>query len=228
MVELERPDGRMRRLLGRTRVGGLPKSVAPLALLGCLLAGLPSAVQGQESAEVASGAATDTITLVDFRGDREWYVVNDGVMGGRSRSSIEQTAEGTGVFAGRVSLENNGGFASVRTRVEGIDVPAADGVTIRVNGDGQQYQLRFRTDDRFDGVAYRANFQTSGGGWEELTVPFSAFVPSFRGRVVEDAEPLDPSAVRQLTLMIADKQEGDFRLEVEWVKAFAKSAESEE
>ena len=41
-----------------------------------------------------------------------WYVVDDGVMGGRSMGSIKQDQEGHGVFAGSISLENNGGFFS--------------------------------------------------------------------------------------------------------------------
>lgn len=44
----------------------------------------------------------------------EWRIVNDGVMGGVSKSSIALTADGHGKFAGYVSLQNNGGFASIQ------------------------------------------------------------------------------------------------------------------
>jgi monofunctional biosynthetic peptidoglycan transglycosylase len=201
------------------RIASLAVVVAALGMaLAVVLSWSAAPLFAQDPSELES-----TVTLVDFRTDteREWFVVNDGVMGGRSSSTIGRTADGTGMFAGAVSLENNGGFASVRTRLEGVDVASPAGGVLRVKGDGQQYQLRFRTDNRFDGVAYRASFETSGEGWEEVTLPFSEFVPSFRGRVVEGADPLDPAAIRQLTIMIADKQEGDFRLEVAWVKAFA-------
>ena len=43
-----------------------------------------------------------------------WTIVNDGVMGGLSSSEIIETEEKTLIFSGLVSLENNGGFASVR------------------------------------------------------------------------------------------------------------------
>lgn len=42
-----------------------------------------------------------------------WRIVNDTVMGGRSQSRFYQQ-DGVGVFEGFLSLENYGGFASVR------------------------------------------------------------------------------------------------------------------
>jgi monofunctional biosynthetic peptidoglycan transglycosylase len=160
--------------------------------------------------------------LLDFSGAevRKWNVVNDGVMGGLSRSSIMRTSDGTGIFTGHVSLDNNGGFASVRTFVDGEKLAGMYGVTMRVRGDGRRYQLRFRTDNRFDGVAYRAEFTTSGDGWQLMTLPFEAFEPTFRGRVFKDMPALDPSAIRQMSFLIADKKEGPFALEVDWMQAF--------
>jgi hypothetical protein len=46
---------------------------------------------------------------------KQWRIVNDDVMGGMSQSSFAQTPEGRAIFKGEVSLENYGGFASVRT-----------------------------------------------------------------------------------------------------------------
>ena len=40
-----------------------------------------------------------------------WIIVNDGVMGGLSKGEMDMNEEGNGVFRGRVSLENNGGFS---------------------------------------------------------------------------------------------------------------------
>jgi hypothetical protein len=71
-----------------------------------------------------------------------------------------------------------------------------------------------------DGIAYQAAFGTAEQGWEVVKLPFASFVPSYRGRRVEEAPPLDPSQVRQLGFMIADRQEGEFRLEIEWVRAY--------
>lgn len=161
--------------------------------------------------------------IIDFRDKelRSWQVVNDGVMGGLSKSSLRRTASGTVIFKGHVSLENKGGFASVRWPVEKLDLSSFAGVTARIRGDGQQYRFRLRTDEQFDGVAYQTKFQASQQEWEVVKLPFSAFVPTFRGRVLEDEKPLDAGQIYQLGFMIADQQAGDFQLEIEWIKAYS-------
>jgi len=96
----------------------------------------------------------NAMTLMDFtpRDLTAWNAVNDGVMGGLSRSYLRRTNQETAVFGGTVSLENNGGFASVRSRVPASDLSAFTGLAVRVRGDGRTYQLRLRSDDRFDGI----------------------------------------------------------------------------
>jgi monofunctional biosynthetic peptidoglycan transglycosylase len=164
---------------------------------------------------------TAPITLVSFQDDLgQWTVVNDGVMGGVSRSRITRTEQGTGLFTGRVSLEFNGGFASVRTKLPSQDLSAFEGVEIRVKGNGRTYQLRFRNDAQFDGAAYASEFPTTTGEWTTLRIPFADFKPTFRGRLLKDYPPLDQSALRQLTFMIADKKAGPFRLEIDWVRTY--------
>ncbi len=60
-----------------------------------------------------------TAVLFDFSDPRSvalWDPINDGVMGGVSRGQLRHDPAGHAVFAGHVSFENNGGFASVRCR----------------------------------------------------------------------------------------------------------------
>ena len=168
---------------------------------------------------VAPGGIVTPESLVDFAaGVDAWRAVDDVVMGGVSRSGLRATEAGTAVFEGELSLENNGGFASVRTLVPPTDLSSRKGLTVRVRGDGRRYRLRLRTDDRYDGIAYQAEFGTAAGEWEEITLPFAEFAPSFRGRRPPGAEPLDPSRIRQVGLMIADKQAGPFALELAWIR----------
>lgn len=160
--------------------------------------------------------------LIDFRDtdNNEWYVVNDGVMGGVSQSSLKRTGEDTGIFAGVLSLENNGGFVSVRADIGRSDLSAFNGLEIRVRGDGRTYQLRVRIDDRFDGIAYRAYFETREGEWNTVRVPFNEFLPTFRGRILRDAPELDPSIIHQVGFLLADKKPGPFSLEIDYVRAW--------
>jgi hypothetical protein len=159
--------------------------------------------------------------VVDFARAQpsSWRAVNDGVMGGLSQSQLRGNDAGTAVFTGVVSLENNGGFASVRTLLEEVDLSECDGLAVRVRGDGKRYRLRLRNVDRFDGIAYQATFDTASDVWQVVEIPFASFLPTYRGHMPRDAPPLDISKIRQIGFMIADKQEGGFRLEIAWVRA---------
>ena len=164
--------------------------------------------------------------IIDFSDPDEkgrWEIVNDVVMGGISQSKMVISQHGTAIFQGNLSLENYGGFASVRTYPQKFKFEGHSGLLICVKGDGKKYRLRLRTDDEFDGVAYQAGFTTTSGKWVNIHLPFSEFKPIFRGRIVHDAPKLDIQKIRRIGFMIADKQEGQFILEFEWVKAYSEN-----
>jgi monofunctional biosynthetic peptidoglycan transglycosylase len=167
--------------------------------------------------------AQESKTIVDFASPTKgpgWRIVNDGVMGGLSESQMSLTEAQTAVFEGEVSLENNGGFASVRSEPTDFALGEYRGLLFRVRGDGQRYQLRLRTDRSWDGIAYRFTFPTTRDEWTSVKVSFDKFVPTFRGRRVPGAPALDPAQIRQIGFLISDKQEGPFRLEVASIKAY--------
>ncbi len=171
----------------------------------------------------ASGGGGSDAGLIDLRDPAEpgrWVAVHDTVMGGRSEGGLTRDPDGHLVFAGHLSLENNGGFASVRTLPRELGLAERTGLIFRVRGDGRTYQVRLRLDDRFDGVAWRFPFATTAGRWTVVTVPFSACEPVWRGRRVPGQGPLPPARIRQLGFMLADKQAGDFRLEVARIAAY--------
>jgi NADH dehydrogenase [ubiquinone] 1 alpha subcomplex assembly factor 1 len=150
---------------------------------------------------------------------QRWQVVNDTVMGGRSSSTVE-VAGGVMVFSGTVSLEKRGGFASVGTAPEHHDLSGHDGVAIRVRGDGKRYALTLRTDAFLEGVLYQQPFETRAGEPMVFKLPFVDFVPTYHGQRLAGAPALSPAKITSLGLLIADQQEGEFRLEVEWIKAY--------
>jgi monofunctional biosynthetic peptidoglycan transglycosylase len=138
-------------------------------------------------------------------------------MGGVSRGNL-RGEETVGVFCGELSLEHGGGFASVRREPEAFALSAYAGLLLHVRGDGRCYQLRLRTNQLFEGAAYRALFQPPAGEWQRVGLPWQAYEAVFRGRRLEDAPPLDPDTIQQVGFLIADKQPGPFRLEVAWVE----------
>ena len=150
----------------------------------------------------------------------DWRIINDNVMGGISQSEVVFRDAGTAIFQGTVSLENNGGFASTRTKPRSYNLAGYTGLIVRIQGDGKNYQLRVRTDNRFDGISYRHHFTTQPDTWVNIRVPFSEFVPVFRGRILEDVSSVSPDQIQQIGFLIADKQAGKFRLEIDWIKAY--------
>ena len=77
-----------------------------------------------------------------------WNPVNDRVMGGVSTSQATATAEGM-AFIGVVSLDNNGGFASIRALPREYGLAGTSSLTLRIKGDGQTYKFGIRTDEAF-------------------------------------------------------------------------------
>lgn len=144
----------------------------------------------------------------------EWSAIDDGVMGGMSRSRMRHDPAGHAVFEGIVSLERNGGFASVRAQPGDVARVGATHYVLVVQGDGKRYKLSLRCDDDFDGLSHQIAFEPPAGKWATVQLPVAAFQPTFRGRKVVGAPPLDPGRLRQVGLMIADRQAGTFSLAV--------------
>jgi monofunctional biosynthetic peptidoglycan transglycosylase len=153
---------------------------------------------------------------------RQWQNVDDPVMGGLSRSSMGATNNGTAVFSGIVSLENFGGFASVRSKNADHDLGTYDGVAARLKGDGKTYEIMLKDETPFGGFSYYYKFKTTKGDWITVKGPFRDFVPRFHGRVLDDRPPIEGQNVRSVGFLIADKQEGPFSLEIDWIKAYRK------
>ena len=146
--------------------------------------------------------------------------INDRVMGGISASQLQLTKEGTALFTGNVSLENNGGFASLQSKPSLYNFTGYEGIAIRVRGDGKRYKLSLKNNTFLDSARYESAFTTEKGVWATVTIPFNTLVPTFRGRVLTNEIPLDISKVKSFGLLISDKQAGPFRMEIDWLKAY--------
>lgn len=146
-----------------------------------------------------------------------WQIVNDNLMGGASTSSFRLT-DGVAAFAGDVSLENNVGFASVRTVPVRFNLVDATEVVLRVRGDGRRYKFTARMEASFDGPLYQNAFTTRQAEWQEISLPLKDFVPTFRGRVLTAEPLLCASKLTSMGFLISDKQDGPFRREIAWVK----------
>ncbi|MFN2223399.1 MAG: CIA30 family protein [Chloroflexota bacterium] len=148
-----------------------------------------------------------------------WHTVNDDVMGGVSSGMVSIDGETQRlVFSGNLSLENNGGFASARTQWLNDDLTGYDGIILRVRGDGRTYQFRVRTEEGTAKTNYTMLFETEPDTWRDIYISFADMTPIYRG-VVRQASVLDPGSIRSLGFMLADKQAGEFLLEVKMLSA---------
>lgn len=141
-----------------------------------------------------------------------WIAVDDGVMGGRSRSRLAIDG-GTALFTGTISLENGGGFCSVRSPDFADGWGEYCGVSLRVRGDGKTYTLCLHTRALMPGTSYRCRFDPPSGEWADFLLPFDRFVLMRFGYRV-GVEPVNPAHIRSVSLMIADRQDGPFTLEL--------------
>lgn len=175
------------------------------------------------SLNAAASDPQDGVLLTDFSAatsDFGWYVLNDNVMGGRSEGDFEQE-QGLLTFSGRTNT-NGGGFSSIRTKPLQLDLSDRAGIRLRVKGDGRRYTWRLTTDARWRGrqVSYWADFNTRDGEWSTVNIPFSSFIPRFRGTEL-DGPALESGTITGMGLMIYDKQDGLFELQLASVHAYS-------
>ncbi|MEB8327919.1 CIA30 family protein [Flavobacteriaceae bacterium KMM 6897] len=145
----------------------------------------------------------------------EWTVMDDVVMGGRSSGAISINSEGHGVFEGRVSLENNGGFSSVRYQMKTVSVKGYSKCVIRLKGDGKYYQFRIKSKNE-DYYSYIAKFNTTGQ-WQTLELILEEMTPWFRGRKL-DMPNYPVMTMESISILIGNKRAEDFMVEIDKIE----------
>lgn len=146
---------------------------------------------------------------------QKWTIVNDDVMGGRSSSQMNINSAGYGVFEGEVSLENNGGFSSVRYQFEKIKTTGYKKIKIRLKGDGKKYQFRVKN-KLSTYYSYISSFSTTNE-WQEIEIPLKDMYPSFRGRVLDQPN-FSHEFIEQVTFLIANKRNERFKLVIDRIE----------
>ena len=154
----------------------------------------------------------NTTMIYDFNkksSKTDWIIVDDGVMGGLSQGKFTFDTEGNGVFSGTVSLENNGGFSSVRHETEKIKTTKDSKVFIRLKGDGKDYQFRIK-DKSNSYYSYITTFKTSGN-WETIEIKLSDLYPSFRGRKL-NLPNFNSDSFEEIVFLVGNKKKESFEL----------------
>ena len=160
-------------------------------------------------------SVSNSMVLFDFSKNSnlsEWTIVNDNVMGGKSQSALTIGADGNGLFKGSVSLENNGGFCSVRHDFTKTSVQEFEKIAFRLKGDGKRYQARIKA-RKNDNHSYIAYFETSGE-WQTVEIVLADMYPSFRGRRL-DIPNFNSGSIEEIALLIGNKEAEEFQLRID-------------
>ncbi|HAY37111.1 MAG: CIA30 family protein [Rhodothermales bacterium] len=172
-----------------------------------------------ERPEAPLTALPDTTVLFQFdqMDEASWSIVNDGVMGGRSKGYAELD-EGVLRFWGNL-VTRGGGFTSIRA-FHSMDLGDYDGLELRVRGNGRDFEVELSDGTRYRGrqVSQRSGFATTSD-WTTVRIPFESFRASIFGRQVR-ADAINPSNIRRLGIYILDGKDGPFALEVDEIRAY--------
>lgn len=162
------------------------------------------------NSSIAKESAAMPIATFHSQGaNPRWLVINDGVMGGMSRSKFTVDPKGFAVFEGCVSLENGGGFTMAKRTLDKLSTRGYSKIVLHVRGDGKRYQFRLKPDRR-QMHSYVCRFATSGE-WEEISIAFQDLCPAFRGRKL-DMPCYSGDTLEEIGILIGNRSQEEFRL----------------
>ena len=153
-----------------------------------------------------------------------WYRLDDGVMGGRSETHMDDIVPVGGgdsgdqvlVFSGRINT-NGGGFTSIRSALPESGLPkGTEAIRIRYRGDGKTYKLLLSAGQQSvfsRGPSWQMDLPTesrnSSESMQEAVLPLCNFLPSFGPRSATEEQKktlsLVPQEQRQIGLMLSLK-----------------------
>lgn len=151
--------------------------------------------------------------------ENKWRIVNDGVMGGLSSSKVNVEDDKI-IFSGNVSLENNGGFASLRSPVKDYNFENFSGIEIKIKGDGKRYSISMKETTYFSGYFYTSTFETKKDEWITIKIPFDQFKLYYFGKETKSNKKIPLNKIKEISFLIGDKQEGKFLSEIDYIKLY--------
>ena len=158
--------------------------------------------------------------LYDFQDSKQkqtWFQLNDDIMGGVSSGKFSFSNDHVLTFSGKISLENKGGFASIRSKTNAMNLHSVQKFKLRVKGDGKDYYFNISSSNFVADPGFQAKFETQKGKWQEIELALNDFSPAFGSR--SSKNDLDMSKVKIIGLIISDKQAGPFKLKIDWIKS---------
>jgi len=149
-----------------------------------------------------------------------WQPLNDDVMGGRSSGEVTVAADYLR-FAGEVSLENNGGFASVRSPFSAFKLGSYTHLEVRYRCGGQSFAFVLDVTSGYGRTYWKAPMPTCSGEWRTDRIQLSAFQAYRIGQRLPagGAPSVDElNAMRRLGFITQNKAAGPYTLDIDFVR----------
>ena len=158
---------------------------------------------------------------IDFGKDLKetnWSVVNDGVMGGLSKGSATLTNNSL-LFKGTVSLDNNGGFSSLRSSFFDKDLSKFTSVKIKYKSTGISLAISVAVSRRWYVPNYKMSLEGTNSKWKTTTINLSDFRKYYIGKPMN--ETLDKNTLQDIIrigFITNEKKYGDFEFEIDYIE----------
>lgn len=138
-----------------------------------------------------------------------WQALNDTIMGGRSRGTVQATSEGLAMEA--FVEPEGGGFVSCRSPVfdPPLDLSSYGALELQLDGDGRRFKLALACRDGVAGLTelipgglrWVSEFSTRSQGTSSVVIPFSRLTPSVRATPVGMPVRFDPARITRLQIL---------------------------
>uniref|UniRef100_A0A8D2AFD1 Complex I intermediate-associated protein 30, mitochondrial n=1 Tax=Sciurus vulgaris TaxID=55149 RepID=A0A8D2AFD1_SCIVU len=186
-----------------------------------------------------------------FRGKEDldkWIVTSDKMIGGRSEVFLKMGKNNqSALLYGTLSSEppqdgesSQSGYCAMISRIprgafekkKSHDWSQFNTLYLRVRGDGRPWMVNIKEDTDFiqrKNQMYSYFMFTRGGPyWQEVKIPFSKFFFSNQGRIRDAQYQLLLDKISTIGFTLADKVDGPFFLEIDFIGVFTDPAHTEE
>jgi NADH dehydrogenase [ubiquinone] 1 alpha subcomplex assembly factor 1 len=152
---------------------------------------------------------------------RDWVLITDNVMGGLSKSEIIYNANSI-LLKGDISLDNFGGFSSIRTKFSQLDLSQYEGVKIKFKSTKQHFAFTLENSQNWTRPNYKNNFHSNKDGtWMVATLYFKDFQENVIGQPTGKQLNLEKlKKIVRIGIITTKKEEGPFSLEVDYIRFF--------
>jgi hypothetical protein len=138
-----------------------------------------------------------------------WQALNDTIMGGRSRGTVQASSEG--LLMDAFVEPEGGGFVSCRSPVfdPPLDLSSYGALELQLDGDGRRFKLALACRDGVAGLTelipgglrWVSEFSTRSQGTSSVVIPFSRLTPSVRATPVGMPVRFDPARITRLQIL---------------------------